>query len=264
MFVSPGEIALSLGNITIHWYGIIIAVAFVTGLVITTKAAKEHNFDPDSIINISILLLLVSVIFARLYFVIFDWRYYKNHLNEIIMVWQGGLSIHGAIIGSVLFLLIYSKFKKFPLLKYTDIFSYGLIIGQSVGRWGNFFNSEAFGTPTSFPWGVYIPIERRPEKYIGSEYFHPTFLYESIWNFLVFLILYFFLRKIFEGKDGAITCSYLILYSFGRFIIEGIRTDSIYYLLGMPIAQFISIILIIIGAIGLYYVTVCSNLSRHQ
>jgi len=256
MFKSPGDIAFHFGNISVHWYGIIIAVAFITGLTVSNKIAKKQGLNSDYIFDLATYLLLASIASARLYYTIFNWQYYKDHLNEIIMIWQGGLSIHGAIIGGALTLFIYTALKKLPILKYADVISYGLIIGQAVGRWGNFFNSEAFGSPTNLPWGVYIPIEKRPEKYIGNDFFHPTFLYESVWDILVFIILYFFLRKKFENKNGAITCSYLILYSIGRFLIEGIRVDSIYYVFSLPLAQFISLILIIIGIIGLVYVTV--------
>jgi len=254
MLKSPGPVALDVGPITIYWYGIILALAFLAGLAITIKTAKKQGINSDIIINFAIFLLVGAIIGARLYFVIFNWNFYKFHPLEIFMTWHGGLSIHGAIIGGFITGAIYSKIHNLPLLKYADIVSPGLILGQAIGRWGNFFNSEAFGSPTELPWKLYIPVENRPAEYVNYQYFHPTFLYESLWNFIVFSILFFFLRKKFEGKNGALFFSYLILYSSGRFIIEGIRIDSIYTVLGIPVAQLISIIFIILGILGLYFV----------
>lgn len=263
MFESPGSIAFHIGGISVHWYGIIIAAAFITGLFVSSKIAEKQGVNPDNIFDLSFYLLFICIIFARLYFVLFNWQYYSAHLGEIMMIWQGGLSIHGAIVAGVASVFVYTKLKKISMLLYTDILSCGLILGQAIGRWGNFFNSEAFGLPTNLPWHVYIPIDKRPEAYINNSYFHPTFLYESIWDFLIFIILYFILRKKTECKKGVITYLYLILYSIGRFFIEGIRIDSIYNVFGLPLAQFMSLILFIIGIIGLIYVTFYKTQARH-
>lgn len=255
MLKSPGAIAFHIGNLPVYWYGIIIALAFLAGLFITLEAAKKDYADiktREHIIDLSTLLLAGGIIFARLYYVIFNWKYYTNHLPEIFMTWKGGLSIHGTIIGCLILMYFYTKHYKISLLKYTDLFAYGMIFAQSIGRWGNFFNSEAFGTPTNLPWKLYIPLSHRPLQYINFEYFHPTFLYESIWNLIVFILLITIARKYFKDKTGSITCLYLIFYSLGRFIIEGFRVDNIYIIFGLPIAQFISIILFIIGITGLY------------
>ena len=251
MFKSPGPIALQIGHISIHWYGIIIAVAFLTGLIVTTHIAKKQGENHENITDLAIYLLIGSLVSARAYFVIFDWKYFAHNLSEIFMTWKGGLSIHGAIIGGFIVLLIYTGIKRLPLLKYADILSYGAILGQAIGRWGNFFNSEAFGSPTNLPWKLYIPLEKRPFGYTQYQYFHPTFLYESLWDLFVFLVLYLILRKKFKDYNGAILFSYLILYSLGRFIIESIRIDSIYSVSGLPIAQLASIIGFLIGIIGL-------------
>ncbi|MDD3014544.1 MAG: prolipoprotein diacylglyceryl transferase [Candidatus Gastranaerophilales bacterium] len=262
MFKSPGPIALEVGPIIIFWYGIIIALAFLAGLAVTVKIAKKQGENPDKILNLAIFLLLGAIIGARLYFVLFNWGFYKFHLQEIFMTWHGGLSIHGAIIGGFITGAVYTKLNKLPLLKYADFVSPGLILGQAIGRWGNFFNSEAFGFPTDLPWKLYIPIENRPPEYLNYQYFHPTFLYESIWNFTVFLLLFFVFRKKFEGKNGSLFFIYLILYSLGRFIVEGFRVDNIYIILGMPIAKLMSIIFIIIGILGLYFVKYYTKCAR--
>ena len=300
MLKSPGAIAFHIGPLTVYWYGIIIALAFLVGLFITLAIAKadygqklkgegaepppETPFNSqvkdypedktrEHIIDLSTLLLIGGIVFARLYYVIFNRNYYINHPLEIFMTWKGGLSIHGAIIGSILIIYFYTKRHKIALLKYTDLFAYGMIFAQAVGRWGNFFNSEAFGSPTDLPWKLYIPPANRPLKYMNFEYFHPAFLYESLWDIFVFIILITIVRKnkketnkrlLAKGdnqdkkekneKNGSITFFYLILYSLGRFIIEGLRVDNIYVILGLPIAQFISIILFAAGIIGLYKV----------
>ncbi|OGI27625.1 MAG: prolipoprotein diacylglyceryl transferase [Candidatus Melainabacteria bacterium RIFOXYA12_FULL_32_12] len=252
---SPGPIAFEIGPLTIRWYGIIIAIAFIIGLLVTTKIAKKQNENPEHILDLASYLLVGCAISARLYYVIFNWQYYSQHLSDTFKIWQGGLSIHGAIIGGFIILAIYTKIHKLSFLKYADIIAYGAILGQAIGRWGNFFNSEAFGAPTNSPIKLYIPPEARPIEYKQCEFFHPTFLYESIWNLLVFLLLYFVVRKKFKGQNGVIVFTYLILYSIGRIIIESIRIDSIYSIFGIPLAQFISVIIILIGIIGLYYVT---------
>lgn len=259
---SPGSVAIEIGPITIYWYGIIIAIAFIIGLAVTAYIAKKQNENSENIFDLANYLLIFGVIFARLYYVIFNWQYYGLHHDEIIKVWHGGLSIHGAIIGGFIVLIVYTYIHKLSLFKYADLLSYGLVLGQAIGRWGNFFNSEAFGKPTDLSLKLYIAPESRPLGYSQFEYFHPAFLYESIWNLVVFLLLYFVIRKKFNGYNGAILFSYLFLYSIGRLFIENVRIDSIYYIFGLPIAQFASIILIIIGIAGLSYIIINQNRSR--
>ena len=259
MFKSPGEIALSIGPLNIHWYGIIICVAFLSGLFVTLKIAKLKGLNEekqDVIIDLSSILLITGIIGARLYYVIFNWSYYSKNLLEIIQVYQGGLSIHGALIGGFLAALVYSKIKKFNLLQFVDIYSPGIALGQSIGRWGNFFNSEAFGLPTNLPFKLFIPLENRPVEYSQSLYFHPTFLYESILDFALFVFLFYMLKNNKTSQHGQIFALYLLIYSIIRLFIESLRIDSVASVLGMPLAQFISILLIITAAGMLYYVTV--------
>jgi phosphatidylglycerol:prolipoprotein diacylglycerol transferase len=256
---SPGAIAFEIGTLAVHWYGIIIAIAFVAGLILVMHIAKKQNENPDNIIDLVTYLLAGGIIFARMYYVIFNWQYYGQNPDEILKIWQGGLSIHGALLGGFIVLVAYTRIHKLLFLKYADFLIYGLVLGQAIGRWGNFFNSEAFGKPTDLPLKLYIPPESRPLGYEDCQYFHPTFLYESIWNLIVFGLLYFVIGNKFKNYNGIILFSYLILYSIGRFIIEAIRIDNIYSILGMPIAQFISIILIIIGIIGLYFIRINKN-----
>lgn len=257
-FKSPGELVLKAGFLEIYWYGVIIAAAFLAGLGISLYIAEKQNINPDRIINMSIFLLAGGIVFARLYYVIFSWEYFAGNPLEIFMIWRGGLSIHGVIIGCFFLLWAYTKINSLSLFKYTDLFACALPLGQAIGRWGNFFNSEAFGVPTDFFIRVFIPLQKRPFEYIGQEYFHPTFFYESVWNLVVFLILFSLIRPKFIEKKGVLTLSYLVLYSIGRFFIEDLRTDNIFSIWGLHIAQFISLLLIITGIWGLI-VIFCRN-----
>lgn len=256
MFVSPGEIAFKLGPISLHYYGIIMALSLLLGILaakfICEKIYKE--FDADMVYEIAPYLIMGAIFGARLYYCIMSFDYYLQNPVEIIQIWQGGLSIHGAIIGGLIVGVLYAKRHKLPILKLCDIFSYGLILGQALGRWGNFFNSEAFGRPTENFLKLYIPIYKRPLEYLGVDYFHPTFLYESVLNICIFLILFFVVRKLAKDKDGIIFFSYLILYSVVRILIEQVRIDSILNVFGIPIAQIISLLFIIIGVVGIILV----------
>ena len=265
MLKSPGSTALEIGSLNIYWYGIIIALAFVCGFIITVSIAAKTYPDKetkDHIIDLSTILLITGIVSARLYYVLFNLNYYKENPLEVFMLWQGGLSIHGVIIGCLLVMYLYTKIHKLSMLKYTDLFAFGLIFAQAIGRWGNFFNSEAFGTPTDLPWKLYIPPENRPPEYINFEYFHPAFLYESLWNLLLFFIFTVFLQKYIRQKPGIITFSYFVLYSLGRFFIEGIRLDNIYSVMGLHLAQFICIVMLVIGIVGLYIIISKNNNNK--
>ncbi len=249
---SPGTMALDYGFLHIRWYGIFIALAFLSGLAVCYFTAKKYKEDKglppsEHIINLSSFLLIGAVTGARLYYVVFNWFYFRNNLTEIPMLWHGGLSIHGAVLGGVVVLYLYTRKYKLAFLKYADILTYGLILGQSIGRWGNFFNSEAFGTPTNAFIKLYIAPMQRPLPYINYEYFHPTFLYESIWNLLIFLFLFFYMRKRTDLEPGVIFSLYLILYSLGRFILEDVRLDTIYIAFGLTLGQLASMLMITCG-----------------
>lgn len=253
MFTSPGEIFFSLGPLQIHYYGIIMALALILGVYTASYITKKFypSLNVDVIYDISPHLIIGAILGARLYYCLLNFGYYSKNPLEIIQVWQGGISIHGAILGGLLGGIIYAKRHKLPILKLCDIFSYGLILGQALGRWGNFFNSEAFGYPTENFLKLYIPIYKRPLEYLQCDYFHPTFLYESILDVCVFLIMYFLIRKISKNLDGIVFFSYLILYSIVRIIVEQFRVDSVLDIHGIPIAQIVSAVLIFIGVISI-------------
>lgn len=255
-FQSPGPILFEIGFISLRWYGFLIASAVIIGVIIAQNLGKYRNIDPDLISDLVIWLVIGAIPAARIYYVLFEWKNYAQHPQDIIAIWQGGIAIHGAIIGGVIASFIFAKINRQSFWELTDIVAPSLILGQAIGRWGNFFNSEAFGIPTNLPWKLYIPPQNRPIQYINFEYFHPTFLYESLWNLAVFILL---ISIFFWGiknnnllKNGTISCIYLIAYSLGRVWIEGFRIDSL--MIGfLRIAQIVSLSAIALGVIGLIW-----------
>ena len=274
---SPGSQLINLGFISIKWYGLLIAISVLLGLNLSKKLARSRGIDPNFISEILPSLVLSSIIGARVYYVIFEYQQFSGdkffttikilniYLNipSFLAIWEGGIAIHGALLGGFLSIYLFCKSKKIPLKIFLDLLMPSVILGQSIGRWGNFFNNEAFGIPTNLPWKLFIPLSNRPNIFANSQYFHPTFLYESLWNLIIFTILIYIFNK--QSKDnsitpGLITSLYLVTYSFGRFWIEGLRIDSLclggfppYCEGGLRVAQFISIFLFSSGLVWLYF-----------
>lgn len=246
-------IAFTILNIPIRWYGVLIALGMILGITITRYTCKLKGASFDKFIDLLILVLPMAIIGARLYYVLFELDYYKNNLIEIFNIREGGLAIHGGVILGVLTAAIYIKIKKLEFFKYADAAAPGLILGQAIGRWGNFFNQEAHGGPVSTEFIKRFPEFIQRGMLIDGQYYHPTFLYESLWNFLVFIVLILILKKF--KKDGLAAFSYIGLYSIGRFFIEGMRTDSL-MLGGLRVAQLVSLggILFWISALIYYYI----------
>jgi phosphatidylglycerol---prolipoprotein diacylglyceryl transferase len=260
-FTSPGPILVNWGFLTLRWYGLLIASAVLIGVSLSTYLAKRRGVNPDLIGDLVIWLVVSAIPAARLYYVAFEWKSYAQRPAEIFAIWHGGIAIHGAILGGTIATLIFSRINKVSFWQLADLVAPSLILGQAIGRWGNFFNSEAFGRPTDLPWKLYIPMAQRPPGYAQFDYFHPTFLYESLWNLGVFALLMtlFFrgLSRISKGeairpKVGTLFLVYLIAYSLGRFWIEGLRMDSLMF---GPIrtAQAISLMGVSLGTIGLIW-----------
>lgn len=256
MFASPGEIAFSIGSFHVYYYGIIMAIALTVGVVFAGFVTKRFypELKPDIIYNIAPIVIISAILGARIYYCLLNFNYYAQSPIEILGIRHGGLSIHGAIFGGLIGGIIYAKKHKLPVLKLCDIFAYALILGQAIGRWGNFFNSEAFGRPTQSFLKLYIPIYKRPLEYMQYSYFHPTFLYESILDVCIFLILFFIVRKLVKNKSGVVFFSYLILYSIVRILIEQIRIDSVLNVFGVPIAQIISAVIILISIAAIFVI----------
>lgn len=207
-----------------------IALGFLCAAHFAGRLAKRWGLDSERIVNLALVAFLGGVVGARLYFVALNWQDYVHRPQDILATWLGGMSIHGGIIGGLVFGIMYAVVTKMGKIRsYADVFGVVIPLGQAVGRWGNFFNSEAFGAPVpdGFPLALSIPREARPEKYLNVEFFHAAFLYESIWNLFVFLLLYFFIAERVRKYPGVCFLIYIALYSFGRLLIEPMRTDSI-------------------------------------
>ncbi|SES64462.1 phosphatidylglycerol:prolipoprotein diacylglycerol transferase [Natronincola peptidivorans] len=225
-------IAFRVFGIAVAWYGIIISIGIFMGIFVATIRAKKENLYEDVILDLALIAVPAAVVGARLYYVIFKWDYYGQNLSHILRMRLGGLAIHGGVIAGVLAGYLFCKYKKISFWKLADICAPSIILGQAIGRWGNFFNQEAYGRPTDLPWAIEIE----------GTMVHPTFLYESIWNFGVFAFLLYYTKK--KKFRGQIFLYYLILYSIGRFFIEGLRIDSL--MIGpLRTAQVISIITIV-------------------
>lgn len=252
MFKSPGDVAFQIGSMDIHWYGIIMSVSMLVSLFVILFLRKKFfkDISVDYICDLSFYVILFGIIFARLYYVILDYDYFLKNPFAIPAIWTGGISIQGAIIGAILIGLYYCKNTGKKFLRVADLFSFGAITGQIIGRWGNFFNSEAFGFPTNLPWKLYIPYSLRPDEFKEFSYFHPTFLYESLLNVVVLIIMLYLIKKIGNTrKDGVIFCSYIILYSAVRIIIETFRTDSVLNISVFHVAHIAAAVFIICAII---------------
>lgn len=248
---SPGDVIFHIGSFKIYYYGVIMALAVVSGLLACKIVCRKFysKSDFEAVYDLSIGTIIFGFLGARIYYFIAASMNSPQNFWEIFAVRNGGMSIHGAIIGGLIFVLLYLKFKKLPVLKYLDILTFGLITGQIIGRWGNFFNSEAFGLPT-FSWlKLYIPPMNRPSEFAVFDYFHPTFLYEIILNILILIILIFIAKR--TQKCGYVFFSYILMYSLVRFFIENIRLDSVLNINSIPLAQIVSILGLITGTLGL-------------
>ena len=245
------RVFFSLGPITIYWYSVMILIAVLTGMFIVNIESKK-NYMKDYFDNLLFYLIIFGVLGARIYYVIFEFDKYKSDLLSIFKVWEGGLAIYGAIIAGLGVIIYYAIKNKESILKTTDILVLGLIIGQAIGRWGNFFNHEAHGGIVSLEYlqHLHIPKFIINGMYIDGVYYHPTFLYESLWCLIGFLIL-LLIKKFFYKFEGLTTYTYFIWYGIGRFFIEGLRTDSL-YIGTVRVSQLVSVLLIMIGIIGIF------------
>ncbi|HAA9977391.1 TPA_asm: prolipoprotein diacylglyceryl transferase [Listeria monocytogenes] len=242
-------VAIQIGSISVKWYGVIIASAVVIALLLALSEANKRKMDKEIIVDLLIWAIPISIISARIYYVIFEWDFYKNNLGEIVKIWHGGIAIYGALIGAVLTAIIFSRIKKISFWQLADVVAPSLIIAQAIGRWGNFMNQEAHGAETtrSFLESLHLPGFIINQMYIDGAYYQPTFLYESLWNVLGFVILLIIRRT--KIRRGELFLGYVIWYSFGRFFIEGMRTDSLMWG-DFRVSQVLSLLLIVLS-IGL-------------
>lgn len=221
--VTINRVAFTIFGKEIFWYGIIICIGFIIAALYASRKTKQFGYSLDNLYDLMLLCVPIGIICARIYYVVFEWDFYKGNPIEIFATWHGGIAIYGAIIGVIITIYVYGKKKNLNIPGMLDVASMGLIIGQIFGRWGNFVNAEAYGGVTNMPWGMSIN---------GGDLVHPTFFYESAWNFIGFMLLHFYCSK--RRFRGEIFLLYAAWYGFGRFWIESLRTDSL-YLPGTPV-----------------------------
>lgn len=243
----PSRVAFSIGNKNFYWYGVIIAVGFLLAVLYAARRCKQFGITQDQLIDMLICAVPSAIVCARAYYCLFQWDLYRNDPIRVLYIWEGGLAIYGGVIGAVLAVVIYSKVKKISTAAMLDIGGLGLLIGQSIGRWGNFINREAFGAATdSF---LRMGLTDLSGKVI---YVHPTFLYESVWNALGLLLLHFLSKK--RKYDGQVFVAYLGWYGLGRMVIEGLRADSLYFFgTNLRISQLVAGLCVIFAAVFLFY-----------
>ena len=264
MFTSPGPLVFQWGPFALRWYGLLIALAVLVGLLLSSRLARARGIDPALIADLLPLLVLGAVIGARLYYVALEWRQYATNWVDVLSIWRGGIAIHGALIGGVLTAILFCRWRRQPFWPLLDVLVPSVALGQAIGRWGNFFNSEAYGLPTDLPWKLKIPAANRTPEFLEQLYFHPTFLYESLWNLAVAALLLVLFRQASRGRiqlpAGALSCIYLMAYSSGRVWIEGLRIDPLCLFAeppfcegGIRMAQLMSLVLIALGGLGLWW-----------
>ncbi|HCC5690325.1 TPA: prolipoprotein diacylglyceryl transferase [Staphylococcus aureus] len=243
-YIDP--MAFNLGPLSVRWYGIIIAVGILLGYFVAQRALVKAGLHKDTLVDIIFYSALFGFIAARIYFVIFQWPYYAENPSEIIKIWHGGIAIHGGLIGGFIAGVIVCKVKNLNPFQIGDIVAPSIILAQGIGRWGNFMNHEAHGGPVSraFLEQLHLPNFIIENMYINGQYYHPTFLYESIWDVAGFIILVNIRKHL---KLGETFFLYLTWYSIGRFFIEGLRTDSLMLTSNIRVAQLVSILLILIS-----------------
>jgi len=249
--MTPNPIAFHLGPLEIRWYGLLIVTGAILGAFVATQEAKRRGENPDVVWDALLWILPAGLIGARLYHVASAWDLYKDDLLRIVTDWRG-LGIYGAVAGGVLALWLYCRINKQNLVRWLDIGAPGIILAQAIGRWGNFFNQELYGLPTDLPWGIYIEPAYRLPGLANYERFHPLFLYESLWNFAVFIFLLWLVRRGPKLLDGDVICLYAIGYSVGRFFLESLRPEA-WNVYGFRTAQIVAAAIILVcTAIMLY------------
>lgn len=239
------EDLFGIEGFNIAWYGVIIGVGMLLGVLLATYRAKKKGYQSDLIFDFILIALPIAIICARLYYVVFEWEDYVGNPIKIFAIREGGLAIYGGVIGGFLSAVVFCKINKFPILKLIDLAIPSLVLGQAIGRWGNFMNQEAYGAIITnpklqfFPFGVYIDAI--------SEWHQATFFYESTWNIVLFALLLVVARRM--KKDGSLLAIYFMGYGMGRFLVEGLRTDSLYVFHVIRVSQLLSLLLVIAGII---------------
>jgi phosphatidylglycerol:prolipoprotein diacylglycerol transferase len=250
MFASPGPIAIAIGPVHIRWYGLLLGTSALLAFALAQREAARRGEALDPFLTACSFALAGAIVGARLYHVAFHLDYFSRFPLKVLALWEGGAGIFGGVLGGTVAAALYTWRHHLPLGRYLDIIVPNLALAQAIGRWGNFFNEEAFGPPTDLPWGLFVSPGRRPPGFAAVERFHPTFLYESLWNLAVFAILFFVLRKRLADRPGALFFAYLALYGAGRFALETFRLDS-EYLGPFRSAQVVAAVCLVAAAVAI-------------
>ncbi|MGX6961339.1 prolipoprotein diacylglyceryl transferase [Vagococcus xieshaowenii] len=255
MFAQINPVAFKLFGLEIRWYALIIVSGIVIAGWLATRESKKMGYKDDDIVDFMLWALPLSIVGARLYYVLFEWSYYSQHPSEILNIRNGGLAIYGGLITGALVTYFFTRSRYYSMWKFLDIATPGVIIAQAIGRWGNFTNHEAFGGDTTrrFLESLHLPNVIIDNMKIEGIYRQPTFLYESVWNVIGFILLMVLRRKKDLFRQGEVALSYVMWYSFGRFFVEGMRTDSLYLFGNIRVSQALSALLFVGAIIMMIY-----------
>ena len=258
----PNPVLFQLGLLTIHWYGLTMVLGVSLGIWVVLRLAQKNQIQPDSVYDLTFWLVVFGLVGARVYAVLLEWEYFAAHPAEIIAVWRGGLAIHGAILGGLAALIMYARKKRQPFWLWADILAPAIALGQAFGRWGNYFNQELFGRPTDAGWGIIISPANRPAGFEQFQFFHPTFLYESILNLVNFGALLYLhrVKTKFRLPAGCIVAVYLANYAIIRIIMEQFRIDRTPMFGGVRVPIIASAVLLVVAA-GIF-IKLCLKPSR--
>lgn len=243
-------IALRLGPLTIYWYAICIVTGLILAVYLATKEAPRKGISADDVIDFILWAFPLSIVGARLYYVLFQWADYASNPIKVFAIWEGGIAIYGGLITGAISLFAFSYYRLIRPLTFLDVIAPGVLVAQAIGRWGNFINQEAYGRAVEHL--DYLPSWMREQMFIEGSYRQPTFLYESVWTFTGFVILMLLRHRPKWFKEGEITFFYMIWYGLGRFLIEGLRSDSLMFL-GLRVSQWLSALLVLAGFALLIY-----------
>jgi len=254
-------VAFEVFGLEIRWYGVLICCGVLVALLLAKYNCKKKDLSFDLLTDVFLWAFPAAIVGARLYYVAFQFDQYKDNLVDIFKIREGGLAIHGGLIGALIAVVIFAKMRKVNLVEYADVATPAIVLAQAIGRWGNFMNGEAHGGAVTSEFIGHFPGFIQKGMNIGGVYYQPTFLYESLWDVLVCIILLFILYRKMGSQKGIVICSYVALYSLGRVFIEGLRTDSL--MIGsLRIAQLVSITGIFIGIIGIFIIYRKNKLSQ--
>jgi len=251
LIAALNPVALSFGGLEIRWYGVIIALGILIAMTLATKESARKGLGSDFVVDMMFWVLPIGIIGARIYYVLFELPYYLANPGEIIQIWNGGIAIYGALIAGILTIYFYTKKKGMSFALTLDILAPAVLIAQAIGRWGNFMNQEAHGAKVSrsFLENLQLPAFIINQMNIAGIYYHPTFLYESLWSLIGFILILFLRKKGKVLREGEVLLTYIMWYSFGRFFIEGMRTDSLYLFDLIRVSQLLSLVLFFGAAI---------------